>query len=135
MATPATKEKTTLKILLIIAMVIQPVLVSYAMADMLGSHHQAAAVTGQAAEGSITNSDASAQAQHSDLSQNNSPNIGGDANASDECCNSAHCCPAAVVDVDVMPHGQSPVFFTPFLLSWQGINLSAEIRPPRSLLG
>jgi len=139
MATPAAKGKITLKLLLIIVMVIQPVLVSYAMAGMLDSHHQALAVAGQAGEGSIANSDASAPAHYAGWVQNDNPinesGVDGDSNTNGDCCNSAQCCPAAVVDVDVLLHAQNPIFFTPFLLSWEGVSLSTEIRPPRSLLG
>jgi len=139
MVTPAAKGKTTLKLLLIIAMMVQPVLVSYAMADMLGSHHPVSAAVAPAGDTFAFAGDMLSHAQHSDQHQggivDNAPVVDDDTSASNDCCDSIHCCPAAVVDIDDSLHQKNPVAPVALRFSWEGVSLSAEFRPPRSLLG
>lgn len=116
-----------IKLLMIITMVVQPVVVSYAMAAMNHSQHQATAVVEQGHDG-----------HHAMMHQGMSPmqhQDNDDMSAMNDCCNSAACCPAAVVEIVVMPYNSESDFsISPYTVR-DGIDLPAEIKPPRPLLG
>ncbi len=111
--------------MLIITMGVQPVMFSYAMANMDHSHHQASVVAGQNHDGHHVMHDDVSLAEPQDA----------DTGALNDCCNSAACCPAAVADIDVMLHEPNTLSFVSSHTSWEGIDLPAEVKPPRSLLG
>lgn len=116
--------KTLFKLLLITMMVIQPVVLSYAMAGMDHSAHQVSVpvVEGHSAQHLISEA-ASSMQNHDDNSA--------DTTILNDCCNSAACCPATITDVDMIPLLHNPQFSVSFYLFWEGIDLSAEIKPPR----
>ena len=115
-----------IKLLLIITMVVQPVMASYAMAAMNHSQHQAATVVEQGHEGH--------HAMHQGMTPMQQQQDDDDMSAMNDCCNSAACCPAAVVEIVVMPcNSDSDFSISPYTVR-DGIDLPAEIKPPRPLL-
>ncbi len=116
-----------LKLLLIITMVFQPVMVSYAMTSMNHSQHLATAAVEQGHDDH--------HAMHQDTSVTLQQDDDGDVSVMSDCCNSAACCPAAVVEIDVMPYDNDTGFsISPYTVR-DGIDLPAEVKPPRPLLG
>jgi len=127
--------KRILKLLLVIAMVIQPVAFSYAMASMThgseaGSnmgmthaHHQASASTGESHNNhhDMMHGDTALDTHQPEESSDTMNN----------CCNTAACCPAAVVSIEIELFIPSTLFPPSTAPSWKGIDLSADAKPPR----
>lgn len=122
--------KTILKLLLVITMLIEPAVFSYAMAG--GGHsHDGSAVMAPAHDSHHASMSPGADEVHKSSGQNQVDGNG----FLDNCC-SAPACGAA------MPSGfGSPISETPsrhyisFVISWEGVVLPSEIKPPRNLLG
>ena len=121
------------KLLLVIIMMIQPTMFSYAMASMSfgmdHSQHQTSVSTEMSHGGLHSMGGDVADAQHQNHGDSANPDM------SNDCCNSAMCCPAAVVDVYATLDGKSSTFSASTNLSWEGVNLPTEIKPPRRFLG
>lgn len=125
------KGTRLLKLLLIIAMVMQPVVVSYAMAGMgLGmdhTKHQASSTVEKSHHGDHVMDGAISSVPQQDQDDGTE--------TMNDCCNSAACCPAAAVDLAVIPHASNAFFSTIPHSSWEGVEPPAEIKPPRPHLG
>ncbi|MCF6280743.1 MAG: hypothetical protein L3J28_00805 [Candidatus Polarisedimenticolaceae bacterium] len=110
--------KSMTKLLLIITLMFQPVMLSYAMASMVHSHQQATSSMDHHTLHKMGDQHAS-DADASD-------------NILDDCCNSAACCPAAtIVATEIARSAPSTLFIHFYSPSWPVIDLSAEIKPPR----
>ena len=120
--------KIVFKLLLIVTMVIQPVAITHAMASMGHSQYQASFVSEQSHDGH--------HEMHQDV-----PDVQHDSHESSDnsdmnnCCNSAACCPAALVDITTLERMPAPEYSTHLHISWEGVILPSEIKPPQSLLG
>ncbi len=115
-----------IKLLLIITMVVQPVMASYAMASMSHLQHPPVAVVEQDHDGH--------HSMHQEMSGTQQQDDD-DMSAMNDCCNSTACCPAAVVEIVVMPYNNDSDFSISSYTVGDGIDLPAEIKPPRPLLG
>jgi hypothetical protein len=122
---------TLLKLLLLITMVVEPVMFTYAMAGM-GHHNGAdnsmAAEFGLHCQSSISHdmcmADDSSQQQHDNAKK-----------VMDDCCSTPACGPAAVSNL-ILPISEAfSETYLPLNISRAGIVLPSEIKPPRSLLG
>ena len=117
--------KIVFKLLLIITMVIQSVAITHAMASMDHSQHQASFVSEQGHDG------------HHEMHQN-VPDVQHDSSDNSDmnnCCNSAACCPAALVGMSNLEQMPAPEYSAYLHTSWEGVILPSEIKPPQSLLG
>ena len=119
------KGKMIIKLLLIITMVIQPVIFSYAMAGMGQGHHAQYAASNHAGDHMV--SEAMAKASDQDNHKAKS--------GTDNCCLTLACSPASVMDAfDILQVSSSSyIEATASLLI--SIDLPTEIKPPRSLFG
>jgi len=123
--------KTLLKLLLLITLVVEPVMFSYAMAGM-GHHHGAnnsmAAEYGLHFQSSMSHDmampDDSSHQQHDKVKT-----------AMNDCCSTPACCPAVVSGFVLPVNDVFSETYLPLNVSWAGIVLPSEIKPPRSLLG
>ncbi len=105
-----------LKLLLVITLMIQPVMLSYAMASMDHSQQHVAASVDHHIMGEMSDHQASLD----------------DNSALDDCCSSAACCPAALIVASELVRSIPSVQFTrDYISSWPAVDLPAEIRPPR----
>jgi len=111
-----------IKLLLISIMVAQQLMASYAMASM--DHSQPKALS------DITQSH-DRHSLHQEMSMTESQ----DAAAINDCCNSAACCPATVSVTDVMVLASNTHFFISPYTFRNGVELPAEVKPPRPLFG
>jgi len=119
-----------LKFLLLVTLVVEPVMFSYAMAGM-GHHHDAnnsmTAEFGLHFQSSmshdISTPDNALHQQRHKVKK-----------VMDDCCSSPACC-AAVVSTFVLPDNEFLYeSYLPFNMFWKGIVLPSETKPPRSLL-
>ena len=122
--------KTLLKLLLLITLVVEPVTFSYAMAG-IGHHH--GANSSMTAEHGLhcQSSKSHDMSMPDDSSHQQNHKV---KKAMDDCCSTPACGPAAV-STFVLPI--SEVFietYLPLNVSWTGIVLPSETKPPRSLL-
>jgi len=115
--------------MLIVTMVVQPVALSYAMAGMDHSQHMAASVIvmDNHTDEHTAHSMGGMAAKQLDATQ------GDGMSAMNDCCNSAACCPAAVLEISVLPHQPTGLYSFTTHASWEAIALPAEIKPPRPL--
>lgn len=120
------KGKTTLKLLLIVTMVMQPMAYSYAMARTDHSHRHASISAGHNHDEHHAMDDPVSDAQHQ-------PHNG--AGVLVDCCDSAVCYAAVVVDAEALSYMQNSAITTSSSSSWKGVDLPTEIRPPRSFFG
>ena len=118
--------KIVFKLLLIVTMVIQPVAITHAMASMDHSQHQASFANKQSHDGHHVMNQDIPDAQHDESTGNSDMN---------NCCNTAACCPAALVDITTLERTPVPEYSTHLHISWEGVILPSEIKPPQSLLG
>lgn len=110
--------KAFLKLLLVITLMFQPVVLSYAMASMDHSHQPVTVSMPH----HVMDDAGVQQSAHDDV--NNS--------VSDDCCSSAACCPAATISsVEMTRSVPNRVFTLHYSSSWEVIDLPAEIKPPR----
>jgi len=115
-------EKFFIKLLLVIVLMMQPVALSYAMANM-GHLHQKnpASMSHQ-----MMDMEETILVQHTDSSGTMSDT------ASVDCCDSAACCsPALASIVEIKCSAPNRIFTLYYPSSWQVVNFPAEIRPPR----
>ena len=103
---------------------------SYAMAGMDHSQHMAASVI-------MVESHTAEHAAHG-MGGMTAKQLDGAAqddgkSAMNDCCNSAACCPATVVDISVLSHQPTGLYSFFTLTSWEAIALPAEVKPPRPL--
>ena len=120
--------KTIFRLLPIVTMVILHVATSYAMASMDHSQHQDLVSAEQQSRGGH-------HAMSEDVSDIQHQNDDDSAETLNDFCNGTVCCPAIVGNIDKMLHTPNSMFFVSLHLSWEGIDLPAEIKPPQSLLG
>lgn len=115
------RAKTTLKLLLIITMVMQPMAFTYAMACTDHSHRPASISAGHSHdEHHATNDNVSdAQQQHHD-----------GAGVLVDCSDSAVCYAAVVVDAEAIVYVPNTAISASYSSSWEGVDLPTEIRPP-----
>ena len=116
--------------MLIVTMVVQPVALSYAMAGMDHAQHMAAAVMvveNHTAEHGNHDIAGMAAKQLDHATQ------GDEMSAMNDCCNSAACCPAAVLEISVLSHQPTGLYSFVTHSSWEVIALPAEVKPPRPL--
>jgi hypothetical protein len=123
----AHRFKKLIQLMLIVTMVVQPVALSYAMAGMDHSQHMSASVIVMEHHTDEHAAHGMAAKQLDDATQ------GDGASAMNDCCNSAACCPAAVLEISVLSHQPTGLYSFSTHSSWEGIALSAEVKPPRPL--
>ena len=116
----------TLELLLIIAMMIQPVVFAHAMATTDHTDHHASFSAMHSHEGHEATHGDVAVAQH---------DHGAATGALIDCCYSALCCAAIALDAEVIVHSPNAAFSKSPSSRWHGVDLPTEIRPPRNLLG
>jgi len=119
--------KKTLKLLLIITMMVQPMAFSYAMASMDHTDHPVSTPTEQGHR--------QHHAMHGNASVSQQQNHDNGAGTSNDCCNNAMCCAAIMVETEVISFIPNDAFSSFHSSSWEGINLSAESKPPRNIHG
>lgn len=123
--------KTVLKLLLLITMVVEPVLLSYAMAGGTYPHGGAAVME----KGCNSVSMSHDMDMDDDESSGHRTPGDGYSTGHDNCC-STPACGMAVLPIFFIPaierHSQH---FASFDLFWDGVILSSEAKPPRSLRG
>ncbi len=121
------KNLTLLKMLLVAVMVFQPVVSAYAMATM---GHASSSVTTQA----MLDHKMDHGMMRQTMGENASPASMGD------CCASSATCPMMACSVALLQDALSVATITTSLvipayqISWAGISLPTEIRPPRNIL-
>jgi hypothetical protein len=129
----ALKRRTTLALLLIVTMVVQPMAFSYAMAGVdHTSHHTLVSQD----HSSVSHEHSSVSQEHSSVSQEHS-SVAQDHHDRDvliDCCNSAVCCGAVALDAEMNLHVPNAACYVSPSSSWEGVDLPTEIRPPRNLL-
>ena len=109
--------RKTIKLLLIITIVIQPVTFSCAMASEDLGHHENHSMS----EGMADHNDQNTHEDDSEL---------------DNCCYATACNPAAsVINIVTVPHASNSLYVAPSPSSLKSVDLPTEIKPPRSLLG
>ena len=112
--------------MLIVTMVVQPVALAYAMAGMDHSQHMAV-MENHAGEHAAHGMGGMADKQLDGAAQDDGMS------AMNDCCNSAACCPATVVDISVLSHQPTGLYSFSTHSSWEAIALPAEVKPPRPL--
>lgn len=120
---------TVLKLLLLITMVVEPVLLSYAMAGVM--HHQGGAVMAMetgADQGAMSHDmkgcdSATQQGQHD-----------GDG-GHDNCCSTPACGAAVLLDFVLPATDIASHYFASCDSAWEGVILPSATKPPRSLRG
>jgi len=119
------KGKIIIKLLLVITMVIQPVSFSYAMASMSQGDHAQYSASNHAGD-HIANDAMAEVPDHNDHKAGS---------GTDNCCLTLACSPASVMDAfDILQVSSSGyIEATASLLI--SIDVPAEIKPPRDLLG
>lgn len=120
------KGKSISKLLLIITMVIQPVMFSYAMASMDHSHQ---------APSSLAHEQTGDHAMNEGMADTHDQNAHEGDSALDNCCNTAACSPASVMSVITVPYVPKSQYIVSAASTLRSIDLPTEIKPPRSLLG
>ena len=110
----------------IFTMVIQPVAITHAMASMDHSQHQASFANKQSHDGHHEMHQDVADVQLDESTSNSDLN---------DCCNTSACCPAALVVIGTLERMPVPEYSTYLHISWEGVILPSEIKPPQSLLG
>ena len=120
--------KIAFKLMLIITMVIQPVAITHAMASMDHSQHQVSFANKQSHDGYFEMHQDVPDAQHDSHESSDNSDM-------NNCCNSAACCPAALVGISNLEQMPAPEYSTYLHISWEGVILPSEIKPPQSLLG
>lgn len=118
------KGKIALKLLLIIAMVIQPVAISHAMAGMNHSQHQTMSADMQSY-------DEHHGMRHAALDIQREAHETEDDSLMNDCCNTSACCPAAAVGITSLEHTPAPVYLVLRHISWEGVILLSETKPPK----
>jgi hypothetical protein len=117
--------KTIVKLLLLITLVIQPVSIAYVMASMGQSHHAQSPL-------SVHNGGHADNSNMTDTHDQYSPVASGEP---ENCCLSAVCSPASVMSDCSVAHVKSSQYIATTVASLISIDLPAEIKPPRNLLG
>jgi len=126
----ANRFKKLIQLMLIVTMVVQPVALSYAMAGMDHSQHMSASVIvmeNHTDEHAAHGMGGMAAKQLDDATQ------GDGKSAMNDCCNSAACCPAAVLEISVLSHQPTELYSFTTHSPWEAIALPAEVKPPRPL--
>ena len=118
--------KTALKLLLIVIMAIQPVAITHAMASMDHSQHQTMLANEHSHEGHH-------HAMHQDRVNGQHDNTGNDDTSN--CCNTSACCPAGIVAISTLERMPVPEYVTYLHISWKGVFLPSETKPPQRLVG
>ena len=116
--------KIAFKLFLVIIMVIQPVAITHAMANMGHSQHQSTVSNKQ--------SDDEHHGMHhvaADVQQET--HEAEDNGVMSDCCSTSGCCPAAAVDIKTLEHVPVPVYSAHIHSSWKGIILSSKTKPPK----
>jgi hypothetical protein len=109
--------RKTIKLLLIITIMIQPVTFSCAMANEDNGHHENHSMS----EGMADHNDQNTHEGDSEL---------------DNCPYTAVCNPmASVMNIVTVPHAPNSLYVAPNPFSVKSVDLPTEIKPPRSLLG
>jgi len=120
------RVKKLIQLMLIVTMVVQPVALSYAMAGMDHSQHMAV-MENHTGEHAAHDMSGMAVKQLDDATQDDGTS------AMNDCCNSAACCPATVVDISALSDQPTRLYSFFTHTSWEAIALPAEVKPPRPL--
>lgn len=117
--------KLVFKILLIIAVIIQPIANTYAMVNMDHAQHLKSITVEQHHDGHHAMSQGVSDVQHDSHKH--------DDNSMSDCCDTSACCPAAIVGFNTLAHIPVTFFSTHLYISLQGVTLSSEIKPPQRI--
>jgi len=117
-------RKIAFKLLLIITMVIQPVAIVHAMAGMNHSQYQAM-------NSSMQSHDEHHSVHHAALDIQQEAHETEDDSLMNDCCNTSACCPAAAVGITSVEHMPAPVYSVLPHISWEGVILPSETKPPK----
>jgi len=116
--------KISLKLILVITMIIQPVVFSYAMANVYHNHQNTSLIS--------QHHNGDHNSTHADLNHSgHNQNMNSDSDSMDNCCASPACSGAMASSISLSTAQVLFVFSPTVNISRKGVVLSAEIKPPK----